>query len=139
MELSDSEMAELGDIYDTTDWNATLKLEELKSKLRDGRLHQPNHADADVLLRAWDDPTVRELVPIISANTVPRQARPITPYIPHRTLTLWLKPHSSLSLSQNPRPSPIQEALAIYRGTARPTSNYVKRIGWYVLSGARTY
>ena len=24
MELSDSEMAELGDIYDTTDWNATV-------------------------------------------------------------------------------------------------------------------
>ena len=93
MELSDSEMAELGDIYDTTDWNATLKLEELKSKLRDGRLHQPNHADADVLLRAWDDPTVRELVPITSANMVPRQARPITPYT-----TQNLDPGSSLIL-----------------------------------------
>lgn len=86
--LGDSEMAELGDVYDK--WNAKVKLEELTSKLRDGRLHQPNHADADVLLRAWDDPTVRELVPIITANKVPRQARPITPYIPELALSLIL-------------------------------------------------
>lgn len=45
----------------------------LHHRLRDGRLHQPNHADADVLLRAWADPTVAALVPTISVNKVPRE------------------------------------------------------------------
>ena len=44
--------------------HATVKLEELKTKLRvDGHLYKPNHADADSLLRAWNDPTMAELVP----------------------------------------------------------------------------
>ena len=64
--------AELGDTF-----HATVKLEELKTKLREGRLRQPNHADADVLLRACDelssDTTEAALVPIISANKVPRE------------------------------------------------------------------
>jgi|TARA_B110001469_G_scaffold125462_1_gene140936 hypothetical protein len=62
--------AELGDTF-----HATVKLEELKTKLREGRLRQPNHADADVLLRACTDTTVAALVPIISANKVPREVR----------------------------------------------------------------
>ena len=62
--------AELGDTF-----HATVKLEELKTKLREGRLRQPNHADADVLLRVCTDPTVLALVPIISANKVPREVR----------------------------------------------------------------
>ena len=47
-------MVELGDTL-----HATWKLEELKTKLRDGRLHQTNHADADMLLRAWTDPCMQ--------------------------------------------------------------------------------
>jgi hypothetical protein len=72
-DLPASSMAELGDTF-----HATMKLEELKTKLREGRLRQPNHADADVLLRAYKelsstDTTVAALVPIISANKVPRE------------------------------------------------------------------
>ena len=71
-DLPASSMAELGDTL-----HATMKLEELKTKLREGRLRQPNHADADVLLRACDelssDTTEAALVPIISANKVPRE------------------------------------------------------------------
>ena len=66
-DLPASSMALLGDAFCTT-----VKLEELKTKLREGgRLNQPNHADADVLLRAWADPTVAALVPTITANKVP--------------------------------------------------------------------
>ena len=79
-DLPASSMAELGDTL-----HATMKLEELKTKLREGRLRQPNHADADVLLRVCTDPTVLALVPIISANKVKREAH--SPYNP-RTLTL---------------------------------------------------
>ena len=50
-----------------------LPLEELLARMEaaSGRLQDPNHADADVLLREWANPRVAALVPTLVGNKIP--------------------------------------------------------------------
>eukprot|EP00964_Phaeocystis_antarctica_P012412 scaffold6847_cov64-Phaeocystis_antarctica.AAC.1 len=115
-------------------------------QLRDGRLHQPNHADADVLLRAWADPTVAALVPTISVNKVPREGGTFFLNLGHAEAGAGIQPDAgwlnfqpnggpSLNFSAPGKRSRVEDDERVYRN-AQCSNEGITRHGCSVTSKA---